>query len=285
MRCRIALCAIALLLASLPSLGAELFYMDHDPFSGRYLGPAGPLVISGEIAPGDYERLLSKILQDENRFLAQNQIILASDGGDVAESMRIATLVKSLFTGVLVGPLTGRCVSACFFIYAAAGQREADGGRLIGINRPYLVDPDAASTKTDPSLVESRALMQVRAFLSENAVPRYLVEEMFRHASDSAYWLSAEDEKNLGYRSQSFDRYLKAKCAWDDGIEREVIAGRRSVDEFKQMLKCRALVTRSDAHKALLQAATRWLPGAHAKRPSAVTGGPAESVPARSSSE
>lgn len=283
---RIPHCILALLLASAPSLGADFFYMDHDPFTDRYVGPIGPLVISGEIAPGDYDRLLSKIMDDESRFMLQNKIILASDGGDVAESMRIAALIKATFTGVLVGPLTGRCVSACFFIYAAAAQREADGARLIGINRPYLVDSDAAPSKADPSSAETRALLQVRAFLSDNAVPNYLVQEMFRHASDDAYWLSTDDEKDLGYRSPSFDRYLKAKCNWEEGLERDVLAGKRSVEDLKQMLKCRTAVTQADAHKALLQAlANRRAAPIPGQPKRTATGGPAQSAPPRSSSE
>ena len=282
---RIALCTFALFLVSMRSPGAELFYMDHDPFTDRYVGPVGPLVISGEIAPGDYDRLLSKIIDEESRFLLQNKIILASDGGDVAESMRIAALVRSLFTEVSVGPLTGRCVSACFFIYAAAGQRAVDGARLIGINRPFL-DSDGTSATTDPAIAETRALMQVRAFLAENAVPNYLVEEMFRHASDDAYWLTADDEKKLGYRSPSFDRYLQEKCAWEEGMERDVLAGKRSLDDLKQMLQCRALATHADAHKALLRAAAHRR-AAQTPDPlkRAATGGRAESVPPKSSSE
>jgi ATP-dependent protease ClpP protease subunit len=242
----------ALLLVTMPSRGAEMFYLDHDPATGQYVGPIGPLVFSGEIVPGDYDRLLSKIAADQNRFLAQNTIILASDGGDVTEALKIAQLVKSLFAGVLVGPLTGRCVSACFFIYAAAGRREADGERLIGINRPYIADSDAASgSSADAAIVESKALTLVRVFLQDNAVPSYLVEEMFRHASDDAYWLSADDEKKLGYRSQWFNQFLTAKCAWDDNIEREAYAGKRSIDDLKQMLKCRDRVTQDAARNLL----------------------------------
>ena len=252
MRVRSALCNCALLLASVPASSAELFYMDHDPYTDRFVGPVGPLVVSGEILPGDYDRLLAKIREDKNRFLSQNKIILASDGGDVAEALKIAGLVKSLFTEVVVGPLTGRCVSACFFIYAAAGQREADGEKLIGINRPYIVAHDAAAAPPSAA-AEDRALIQVRAFLQDNAVPGYLVDEMFRHASDDAYWLSAADEKNLGYRSQWFDQYLRAKCAWDGQIERDVYAGKRPVDDLKPLLKCRDRVTQDAARQALEQ--------------------------------
>jgi hypothetical protein len=248
------LCRVALLLVSMPCAGAEIFYLDHDPFTGQYVGPTGPLVYSGEIEPGDYDRLLSKILEDQTRFLAQNKIILASDGGDVSEAMRIGKLIKSLFAAVIVGPLTGRCVSACFFIYAAAGQREADGERLIGINRPYIVDLEAPSAPPADANAESKALTLVRAYLQENDVPNYLIDEMFKRASDDAYWLSADDEKNLGYRSSWLNQFLTAKCAWDDKIEREVYAGKRPLEELKQMLTCRARVTQEAAQKVLLRA-------------------------------
>jgi hypothetical protein len=254
MRRWIAFCKVALLLVNVPCVGAEIFYMDHDPFTGQYVGPTGPLVFSGEIAPGDYDRLLARILEDQTRFLAQNKIILASDGGDVSEALRIGKLIKSLFAGVIVGPLTGRCVSACFFIYAAAGQREADGERLIGINRPYIADSEAQSAPPADANVESKALTQVRAYLQENDVPNYLVDEMFRHASDDAYWLTADDEKSLGYRSSSLNQFLTAKCAWDDKIEREAYAGKRPIDDLKQMLTCRARVTQEAAQKVLLHA-------------------------------
>jgi hypothetical protein len=253
MRLRNTLCLCVLLLAGVPASSAELFYMDHDPYTDRFLGPVGPLVVSGEIVSGDYDRLLARILEDENRFLSQNKIILASDGGDVWEAMKIAKLIKSLCTEIIVGPLTGRCVSACFFIFAAAGQREADGEKLIGINRPFIDAQAAAAAPTaSAAAAESRALAQVRAFLKDNAVPDYLVDEMFRRASDDAYWLSAEDQKNLGYRSQSFNQYLRAKCAWDQQIEREVYAGKRPVEDLKPMLKCRDRVAQEAARQALL---------------------------------
>ena len=247
MRCRIAACLL-LMLACLPAAGAEFFYLDHDPYTSEYVGPTGPLVLSGEIVAGDYQRLLTKILQDQTRFLLQNRVILASDGGDVSEAIRIAALLRSLYSAVSVQPLTGRCVSACFFIYAAAAQREVDGERLVGLNRPFIEDVAAGAA-------ENTALQKVRDFLHENGVPGRLVEEMFRRASDDAYWLSAEDEKNLGYRSQSFSRYLAAKCAWSDSLEREAAAGRASLDDLKRMLGCRARVTQADAQAALSQAA------------------------------
>ncbi len=235
--------------------------MDHDPVTDEYVGPVGPLVLSGEIVTGDYDALLSKILADENRFLAQNKIILASDGGDVAEALKIAKLVKSLHSRLIVGARTGQCVSACFFIYAAAAEREADGDRLLGINRPFIADTETARATqaapvTEPAetAVEGGALTRLRAFLQDNAVPSYLVDEMFRHASDDAYWLSADDEKNLGSRSRSFKQFLAAKCAWGEKIERDAYAGKRPIEELKQRLKCKDRATQDAAHQVLLAA-------------------------------
>jgi len=269
MRGRIALCQAALLLLGAPCLGAELFYMDHDPYTDRYVGPVGPLVISGEIIPGDHDRLLSKILENPDRFLAENKIILASDGGDVAEALKIAELVKSLYTQVSVGPLTGRCASACFFIYAAANHRETDGERLIGINRPYLVDAvppgtadvGAAGSAGSAAGAENKALGKVSAFLRENAVPAYLVEEMFRRPSDEVYWLSGDDQRNLGYRSVSFRQFLRAQCAWDEGLEQSVLAGKLPAEELKDKWKCRSRATQLQARRALLLASKEMASG------------------------
>jgi ATP-dependent protease ClpP protease subunit len=267
MRHPAAVCKAALLLFCMPCGAAEFFYMDHDPVTDQYIGPVGPLVLSGEVVPGDYDSLLSRILDDENRFLSQNKIILASDGGDVAEALKIARLVKSLYAHVAVVALTGRCVSACFFIYAAANQREADGEHLLGINRPYIADAGAPDSPP-PSAAEAaegKALTQVRAFLHENAVPDYLVDEMFRHPSNDAYWLSAEDEKNLGFRSVSFNQFLAARCAWDSSVERDVYAGKRPVEDLKQLAKCRDRVTQEAAHQVLLAARQQRSPNATPK--------------------
>jgi hypothetical protein len=266
MRSRSAVFTFALVLFSSASWGAELFYMDHDPFTDEYVGPVGPLVLSGEIMPGDYGRLLARIAGDEVRFLSQNKIILASDGGDVAEALKIGNLVNSLFTEIIVERRTGRCVSACFFIYAAANQRATDGERLIGINRPYFIDSATSLPPPDAAAVEDSALSQVRNFLKNNEVPAYLIEEVFRHASNDAYWLSALDEANLGYKSASFKKFLADNCAWNDSMEQEVYARKRPLEELMQMMRCRARVTQAAAHKALAQATSKAPRPANARR-------------------
>lgn len=216
---------------AMPLCAAEIFYMDHDLLTGKYVGDVGPLVLSGEIVPGDYDRLLAKLAQDPGRYLEQNKLLLASSEGEVAESLRIATLLKALRSEVVVDPQTGPCVGACFLIYAAASQRTSDGPRLIGGQRLPGADE----------------------FLAENGVPAQLLAELNRHTAD-VYWLTPADEHVLGSRSPAFVRYLKTQCAWDAGVERDVLSGKRAFTAMSAPLACRMRVTQNDARKALARA-------------------------------
>jgi len=211
--------------------------MDHDAFTGRYTGPVGALVMSGNIEPGDYDRLLQRLADDPQRFLSQDRLILASGAGDAAEAMKIGRLVKALHTEVSVGPLTGRCVDVCFLVYVAAEQRGTDGGGLIGIQGARQADTAA-----------------VRDFLHENEVPDSLVERALRPASGGPYWLNDTDEANLGWRSPSFTRYLMIHCHWDEEVEREVRVGKRPFTDMKDMWACRNRATQSAAAAALAAA-------------------------------
>jgi len=238
-----------------PASAAEIFYMDRDAFSNEYVGPVGPLVLSGEIVPGDYARLLGKIGEDQNRFLSQNKLMLASSQGNAEEAMRIAQLVKSLYTEVIVGPLTGRCAGACFLIYAAAAARGTDGENLLGVSRPGLAESEWAAMPTArAALLEDGMQASVRTFLSDNEVPPDLVDEMFKRPPTDIYWLSEQQEAALSPKSPSFAKYLADKCGWNAGLERAVYQGQRPVDDLKKLSACRLSTTQPEARKALAQA-------------------------------
>jgi hypothetical protein len=245
-------CVIALAFMQVPVRGAELFYMDHDLLTSQFVGPVGPLVISGDIDPGDYDRLLTKIAADDNRFLRQNTVILASNGGDAGEAIKIARFVSSLFAKVSVGPQTGPCVGACFLIYAAAAQRATDGEHLLGMHRPALAGSPASPTAADA--LEDGLLARERAFLMANTVPNDLLEAMFRHSATEVYWLSSHDEQALGDKSPAFRRFLTQKCAWSDSLERDVYAGKKPFKDLTAVLACRDRLTLPAARRALAAA-------------------------------
>jgi hypothetical protein len=249
---RLALVFTIFLLGGAFARSAELYYLDRDAFNNAYVGPVGPLVLSGEITPGDYDRLLAKIAEDDNRFLTQNKLILASNEGDAAEAMKIAQLVKALYTQVIVGPLTGRCAGACFLIYAAAVERGTDGENLLGLARPGLAESEwVGRPTTEAALLEDSMQGPVRAFLVDNEVPADLVEQVFQRPSTDVYWLSDDEETALGSKSPAFAKLLQKNCNWTEGLDKAVFRGERPFEDLKAFTDCRYRVTRPEARKAL----------------------------------
>jgi hypothetical protein len=243
--------ALALLVAGAPTRAAELYYMDRDSFDNRYTGPVGPLVLSGEIVPGDYAKLLARIADDPGRFLDRNKLILASSDGNAQEAIKIGKLVRSLYTEVLVGPLTGRCVGACFLIYAAASERGTDGENLLGVHRLGLAESEWVSKSTaEAALLEDSLQTPARDFLVENDVPPELIEVLFNHLPTDTYWLTESDEQTLGAKSPAFQKFLAKNCAWKEDLEKAVLKGER-LDDMQQFSACRARVTQPAARKAL----------------------------------
>lgn len=285
---RLALFCTVLLLCGSVARSAELYYLDRDAFSNEYVGPVGPLVLSGEIAPGDYQRLLTKIAEDDKRFLSENKLILASSDGNAAEAMKIGKLLRSLYTRVVVGPHTGRCAGACFLIYAAAVERGTDGEHLLGLRRPGLAESEwIGMPTTQAALLEDSMQASTRDYLVQNEVPAELVEEVFKHPPTDVYWLSEIEEEALGWRSPSFEKFLAKNCKWSDSLEKAVLRGERPFEDLKAIAECRARETQVEASKALAQAlkdasAPGTAPAAgsarkpHAKRVSASRKPPAE---------
>jgi hypothetical protein len=273
---RLALVCTIFLLAGAFARSAELYYLDRDAFNNEYVGPVGPLVLSGEITPGDYDRLLAKIAEDDKRFLSQNKLILASNEGNAAEAMKIGRLVKALYTQVVVAPLTGRCAGACFLIYVAAVERGTDGENLLGMTRPGLAESEwVARPTTEAALLEDSMQAPVRAFLLENDVPADLVEQVFQRPSTDVYWLSDNDETALGSKSPAFAKFLEKNCQWTQGLDKAVFRGERPFEDLKAFTDCRARMIRPEASKALALALKAAAPTAKGSIRAATTPGAA----------
>jgi hypothetical protein len=276
---RLALVCTIFLLAGAFARSAELYYLDRDAFNNEYVGPVGPLVLSGEITPGDYDRLLARIAEDDTRFLSQNKLILASNQGNAGEAMKIARLVKALYTQVVVGPLTGRCAGACFLIYAAAVERGTDGENLLGVSRPGLAESEwVGRPTTEAALLEDSMQAPVRDFLVENEVPADLVEQVFQRPSTDVYWLSDNDETALGSKSPAFAKFLEKNCQWTQGLDKAVFRGERPFEDLKAFTDCRARMIRPEARKALALALKAAAPTAKSSARAATTPGAAASA-------
>ena len=153
--------------------------------------------MSGEIRRGDYERLLSFIARDPERFRA-SIVVLASPGGDLLEAIKIGNVIKASYQTVYVNHLVGPCASACFLIYVAAVSRVGTVPS-IGIHRPHFEPHYFSKLSVGQAEVKHKELMrEVRAYLEARDVPQHLIEKMFSLSSDEVYWLTWNDLARIG---------------------------------------------------------------------------------------
>jgi hypothetical protein len=187
---------------------AEFSYGSMDNSS---IEKSNAVVIQGEIQEGDFDRLKQFIRKDFRRFHAR-MIVLASPGGDLLEAIRIGNLIRSTYQPVFVNSKIGRCASACFLIYVAAVERSAVPS-AVGIHRPYFFSTESARLSLSDAEKRQRSLdEQVRKYLEDHEVPRYLIERMFSLSSKEIYWLDVNDLARIGARANWWDQVLVDRC-------------------------------------------------------------------------
>jgi hypothetical protein len=212
------------------------------------------LLLKGEIVPGDFEHLLKVIGSDEDRFWGSGGFVLASQGGDLQEALKIARLVKGTYKMVSVGQATGPCVSACFFIFAASAQRLAED-HTLGVHRPYVHPRRLASMSLrDAETLQKNVFRQARTFLEDLGVPNNLIDNMFQRSSTEVYWLSRnETEEQLGTRPPWYEQFLIGRCGFDKTLERKYFStnDKSILDKLMSIQACGSLLARPEAQAFL----------------------------------
>lgn len=198
----------------------------------------GRLSFSGDIQPGDAERIVSALVAIKPVFkdvyILPTALEINSKGGDVKEALKIASLVKATFLNVHVIPDgRGVCASSCFFVFLAGQQHDASGvdtiardgakGNLgpLGIHRPYYMAPGggpASATK------QEEMMREIATYLQSQRVAQYLIDEMMAHASNDIYWLTSRDLKMTSSYQAGIEEELISKCSYDSKREANLTA-------------------------------------------------------------
>ena len=174
--------------------------------------------LSGEIKPGDANKVVALYRSNPIRFL-KSSWSLNSNGGDMAEAIKIGTMVKEFYQFVEVLGNGQKCASACFFIYISSVNRSALH-LALGIHRPYFSPANFANLPPDQAKRRYDSMAsKVREFLNKNEVPNDLVEKMFSLSSEEIYWLSMEDRERIGTRPPWYDQYILSKCGFNSRKE------------------------------------------------------------------
>lgn len=173
------------------------------------------LVLEGAIAAGDavtIDTTLAGHNAVDNSFA--RWLVLNSPGGDVAEAIRIADVVRKRLlstTNLNFVRYDTRsqaeeeafghvCAGACFLVLMAGGNRtlvsNPHSNARIGLHRP----DDAEA---------------LRAFARRERVPERLVDEMLSRSPTNAYWLTRKDAADLSGYAAWFEELAIAACGWD----------------------------------------------------------------------
>lgn len=145
-------------------------------------GQPEAVAIVGNIVSGDFERFREFLLRPGNLHRFFDEVVLDSNGGDVVEALKFASLFERAHIRVNV---VRRCYSSCFIIYAAAAQRGFTGIGEIGVHRISLRDR-SADIEAAKSLVSPTA-RNVADYLLSQGIPRALVDKMNETPASSLY--------------------------------------------------------------------------------------------------
>lgn len=201
------------------------------------LHPNGNLVVlEGHIDAGDFDKV-----ERIAREATPTGIYLASPGGNLAEALRIGTLVRrlawetksaegpditppirdsvALAYGVRDPARNNQCTSACFFIFVAGIYRDGHG---LGIHRPFMAPGEAERlAPEDVSKVTDKVRFVVEVFLQRMGVPSKYADEMYRVPSDRMRWLTPDE---IGADFSGFipqvREWVKTQCGDDAGTLR-----------------------------------------------------------------
>ncbi len=193
----------------------------------------GAFHLSGEIRPGDYDRLIAYFKSKPIDFVDVQLINLDSPGGSVSEAMKLAQFIRDTSRTTAVAE-NGQCMSACFFLFVAGGARLLDTGKL-GIHRPYYNPAEFKNLSPSKAReVYEKLDDRVRQFLSAMRVPEDVVREMFATPSTSIKLMSyAEFNSRIGAKQPWFDELGKSACPREQ--EFRCMATKSRLDRLKMM--------------------------------------------------
>jgi hypothetical protein len=200
--------------------------------------------LTGEIKAGDAERIADLVAQQRSVL----RIFVNSPGGDLSEALRIKDLVNGLHLSVNVAR-SGKCVSACFFIFLEGHTRFATGANVVaklkspeevdvvsgvvGIHRPYLKSP---SGDIDGVKKQEALMRNAKDYLVSKMVPQYLIDEMMGRPSNDIYWLGERDLNLLNEFSAGDEEALISKCGYIRPDVRQ--AQRWSSEKWNKLWDC-----------------------------------------------
>lgn len=191
--------ALALGLAAAPVAALDIRVAERD---GGPLGHETFITMSGEIRPGDAERVAQRLgaLQFGPGSVAH--VVLNSPGGSLVDGMEIGRIVASLPTTVTTDVGAGEtraadCASACVFIFMGGHYRSLRQGSRLGVHQFYPTD-DNGMTGAEGVSVGQVLSAEIVDYMTEMRVNPTFFNLMTQPMPEEILWVSAEDLDRYG---------------------------------------------------------------------------------------
>lgn len=250
-----------------------LCFVQINAFSATiYIGRDGesrPIIIDGEIAPGDAEKFRKLAVQRRGVV----RLMVNSEGGDVATALQIGEMVNALRADVEVEP-GGICASACFFIWLNGASRSAGPADTktmnfgaVGLHRPFLRNPTESEESTNRQIA---VMLKISEYLKVKLIPQKFIDLMMGKSSAEIYWLTRSDLEEIGrvppqlvelYLARcgtTFDQLLDEKLdAMDRGDRRAVQMWDGRISDF---IDCQVGLNESPRRRAYERMRSGWIP-------------------------
>lgn len=189
------------------------------------------IVIEGKIEPGDFDKFIKMIRDNQARI---STVWILSPGGDFDEAMKIGRAMKALELGSIAGPMLDSaghllcngdmgtpkpkdpknctCASACFFIHIGGVSR---GGTFLAVHRPYFEKGKFGELTEEEAKKEFDALQdRARNYMSEMGVPKHIQEDVLGTPSERTLVLDEKTVKTYFWGESPYrHEWLKNRCS------------------------------------------------------------------------
>jgi hypothetical protein len=138
---------------------------------------------TGPIVTGDFDRLVT-FIGSAPKDVQLKAIFIDSGGGTLIEASKIAELLSKIQPLVII-PSGSQCTSACFLLFAAAGQRAVAPDGLIGVH-----------SASDNGQEDINSMAMTTLFAREAArygVPASIIGKLVQTGPDRVTWLDPND--------------------------------------------------------------------------------------------
>lgn len=194
---------MVLCLFSRPLFAMEISseYSDFRPISP----PSVHITLTGEIEPGDVERLRAELAKYLDRDVSSILFLFDSPGGSLIEGLELGKFIASLpvMTSAEVGTFdnpSAICASACVYAFLGADYRYTSMEGQLGVHRFFGgADEMAAAEAMDISQTISA---EITGYLRSRRVDPAFFEDIVSSAPDEINWVSKERLTEVGVLTQ-----------------------------------------------------------------------------------